>query len=120
MSRLDIFSCIVTFCCNQSHKSKVVTIMNCQFYTHFEISAWHQAWAWGTNFIPMVLQIFALKKVLFLYHHFFYSIDACRNGYLRNIVTTSLFMTLVKSNKSISRNFYSNIFHKNLNFTFRK
>ena len=41
----------------------------------------------------MILQIFALKKVLFL--PFFYSIDVCGNGYLENIVTTCLFMTLV-------------------------
>ena len=44
----------------------------------------------------MVLQIFAIKKVLFLNYPYFYSIDVCGNGYLKNIVTTSLFMTLVK------------------------
>ena len=31
---------------------------------------------------------------MLLNYHFFYSIDACRNGHLQNIVPTSLFITL--------------------------
>ena len=66
--------------------------MNYQFYTHFESGKYGEQ-----TLYLMVLQIFALKKVLYQnYHIFFYSIDACGNGYLRNIVTTSLFMTLVE------------------------
>ena len=42
----------------------------------------------------MILQIFALKKVLFLNTIFSYSIDASGNGYSQNIITTSVFLTL--------------------------
>ena len=60
--------------------------MNYQFYTHFESGMGNKLYTWW----------FALKKVLYQnYHIFFYSIDACGNGYLRNIVTTYLFMTLL-------------------------
>ena len=46
-------------------------------------------------FTMKILWIFENKKVLFLKIHFFYSIDVYENGKSRNIVTTSVFMTLV-------------------------
>ena len=73
--------------------------MNYQFYTHFEIKILYiqsgmrnKLYSWW-----LVLQNFALKKSFIPKVPFFYSIDVCGNGYLRNIVTTSLFMTLVKT-----------------------
>ena len=44
----------------------------------------------------MILRILALKIFLFLKLQFFYSIDVCGNGFFQNIVTTSLFMTLLQ------------------------
>ena len=49
----------------------------------------------GTNFIPDGFANFCFKKSFIPKLLFFYSIGACRNGYLRNIVTTFLFMTLL-------------------------
>ena len=50
---------------------------------------------WGTNFIPDGFANFCFKKSFIPKLSFFQFIDACGNGYMRNIVTTSLFMTLV-------------------------
>ena len=50
----------------------------------------------GTNFIPDGFADFCFKKSFIPKLPFFYFIDVCGNGYLWNIVTTSLFMTLVE------------------------
>ena len=63
---------------------------------------------------------FLLKKVLFLNYHFVNSIEACGNGYLRNIVTTSLFMTLLQLHINFSsqnfsiEHFFTQMFEKTI------
>ena len=56
----------------------------------------------GTNFIPDGFADFCFKKSFIPKLQFFYFIDVCGNGYLWNIVTTSLFMTLVNSTKQVN------------------
>ena len=65
--------------------------MNYQFYMHFEIKIHILNQVWGTSFIPDGFEKFCFRKSFTI----FFSIDVCGNGYLRNIVTTSLFMTLI-------------------------
>ena len=50
---------------------------------------------WGTMFYPEGFANFGYFYGFLLKSHFFYTLDVGRNGYWRNIVTTSLFMTLV-------------------------
>ena len=47
-------------------------------------------------FYPEGFANFALEKSFFPKLLFFYIFEVCENGYSQNIVTTSLFMTLVR------------------------
>ena len=47
-------------------------------------------------FYPEGFANFALEKSFIPKLLFFYTIEVCENGYSQNIVTTSLFMTLIE------------------------
>ena len=50
---------------------------------------------WGINFITEGFADFCSKKVLLLTCNYFYYIDVYENGFFRNIVPTSSFITLI-------------------------
>ena len=68
------------FSSDQSHKSKVGTIMNYQFYTHFEIKVLYIKsgyQVWGRNFNPDGFAYFCFKKSFIPKLPFFYSVCRC-------------------------------------------